>query len=415
MNERAAVSAYPVETIRRDFPILETKMRGKPLVYLDSGATSLKPQPVIDAEVEYLTRISANIHRGVYQLSEEATVRFDAAREAVRQFINAGERGDVIFTKGATESSNLVAFGWGRKFLKAGDEILTTELEHHANLIPWQQVASATGAVLRFVPLDETGRIRMDEIDSVLTDRTRVVTITGTSNVTGYRPPLADLAARAHAAGAILVVDGAQLVSHHPVDVQALDCDFLFFSAHKMCGPTGVGALYGRRELLENMDPLLYGGDMIVRVQRESATFKGPPDKFETGTQNIAGVLAFAAAVEYLQTIGMEAISRHEATLLEYARRRLAGVADIVLYGPAADADPGGIISFNLGEIHSHDVGSVLDGEGIAVRTGFHCAQPLMQFFGIPGTVRASFYLYNSTEEIDRLVEALGKVRDVFA
>ncbi len=422
MSRRTVSRTYPIDRIRTEFPILGTTMRGKPLAYLDSGATSLKPQVVVDAELHYLTRISANIHRGVYQLSEEATVRFDEARDSVRQFINAGDEGEVIFTKNATESSNIIAFGWGRKFLKTGDEIITTELEHHANLVPWQQVAAATGAKLLFVPLDPVGRVSPDAVESVVTERTRVMAVTGMSNVTGYMPPLRDIAAIARRAGAVFVVDGAQLVSHHPVDVQSLGCDFLTFSAHKMCGPTGVGALYGRRDLLEAMDPLLYGGDMIVRVGKESATFKGVPDKFESGTPNISGVIGFGAAVRYLQGIGMEAIAGHEQELLAHAVRRVGEVPGVAIYGPVTEqgvaggvSEPGGILSFNLGDLHPHDVGAVLDGEGVAVRTGFHCAQPMMQFLGVPGTVRASFYLYNTFEEIDRLVDALNKTLEVFS
>jgi cysteine desulfurase / selenocysteine lyase len=421
MSQPAATRPYPIDRIRADFPILATTMRGKPLVYLDNGATSLKPQVVIDAELDYLTRISANIHRGVYQLSEEATVKFDEARASIREFINAGDEGEVVFTKSATESSNLVAFGWGRKFLNPGDEIVLTELEHHANLIPWQQVATATGAQLRFVPLDPFGRVTVEAVESVMSEKTRVIAITGMSNVTGHLPPLREISRVAHKRSAVVVVDGAQLVSHHPVDVQALGCDFISFSGHKMCGPTGVGALYGKKELLEAMDPLLYGGDMIVRVRKESATFKGIPDKFETGTPNISGVIGFGAAVRYLQGIGMDAIAAHEQDLLVYATRRVGEVPTVTLYGPMRSdaggsgvAMPGGMLSFNLGDIHPHDVGAILDGEGVAVRTGFHCAQPLMQFFGVPGTVRASFYLYNTVEDIDTLVGALHKALEVF-
>lgn len=418
MSQQTATRTYPIDRIRAEFPILGTTMRGKPLAYLDNGATSLKPQVVVDAEVDYLTRISANIHRGVYQLSEEATVRFDEARDSVRKFINVGDDGEVVFTKGATESINIIAFGWGRKFLKEGDEIIVTELEHHANLIPWQQVAAATGAKLRFVPLDTVGRASPESVESVMTERTRLIAITGMSNVTGHMPPVREIAEIAHRAGVVIVVDGAQLVSHHPVDVQSLGCDFLTFSSHKMCGPTGVGALYGKRDLLEAMDPLLYGGDMIVRVRKESASFKGVPDKFETGTPNISGVIGFGAAVNYLREIGMGAIADHERELLTYAVRRVGELPGITLYGPVAERGvpaTGGILSFNLGELHPHDVGAVLDGEGVAVRTGFHCAQPMMQFLGVPGTVRASFYLYNTLEEIDRLVDALFKTLEVFS
>lgn len=432
----ATPTTYPLQQIRADFPILQSTMRGKPLAYLDNGATSLKPQVVVDAEVEYLTRISANIHRGVYQLSEEATERFDRARASVREFINAGDGGEIVFTKSATESSNMIAFGWGAKFLTEGDEIVLTELEHHANLIPWQQVVGRVGAKLVFLPLDPAGRVSVEALESVMTARTRVVAITGMSNVTGYQPPLPELAAVAHRNDAVVVVDGAQLVSHHPVDVQALGCDFLYFSGHKLCGPTGVGALYGRKDRLEEMDPLLYGGDMIVRVQKESATFKEAPDKFETGTPNVSGVLGFGAAVEYLRSIGMQSIAEHEESLLRYAVEVVGRVPGVTLYGPATDfsddssggespgdgngfagggVSSGGILSFNLDDLHPHDVGAILDGEGIAVRTGFHCAQPLMRFFGVPGTVRASFYLYNTREEIDRLADGLLKAKDVFS
>ncbi len=388
-------------------------MRGNPLVYLDNGATALKPDPVIDAEVAYLRDISANIHRGVYELSERATVLFDQARDKVKRFIGAPSDGEAVFTKSATEATNMVAFGWGRKALGPGDEILTTELEHHANLIPWQELARQTGAQLRFVELGEGGVVTAEAVAAALTARTRIVAITGMSNVTGFMPPVTEISRLAHDRGAVVLVDGAQLVSHHPVNVAELDVDFLAFSGHKMCGPTGVGVLYGRRALLDAMDPLLYGGDMIVRVYRDHADYRGAPERFETGTPNISGVIALGAAVDYLEEIGMEAIARHEEQLLEYALGRLDGVEGITLYGPR-DVRRGGIVSFNLGQVHTHDVGSVLDNEGIAVRTGFHCAQPFMRHLGIHGTVRASFYLYNTRDDVDRLVEALGRVREVF-
>ena len=388
-------------------------MRGNPLVYLDNGATALKPDPVIDAEVAYLRDISANIHRGVYELSERATVLFDQARDKVKRFIGAPSDGEAVFTKSATEATNMVAFGWGRKALGPGDEILTTELEHHANLIPWQELARQTGAQLRFVELGEGGVVTAEAVAAALTARTRIVAITGMSNVTGFMPPVTEISRLAHDRGAVVLVDGAQLVSHHPVNVAELDVDFLAFSGHKMCGPTGVGVLYGRRALLDAMDPLLYGGDMIVRVYRDHADYRGAPERFETGTPNISGVIALGAAVDYLEEIGMEAIARHEEQLLEYALGRLDGVEGITLYGPR-DVRRGGNVSFNLGQVHTHDVGSVLDNEGIAVRTGFHCAQPFMRHLGIHGTVRASFYLYNTRDDVDRLVEALGRVREVF-
>lgn len=405
---------YDVERIRADFPILSQPMRGKPLVYLDNGATSLKPQSVIDAEVTYLRDISANIHRGVYELSERATEMFDAAREKVKRFINAPDDGEAIFTKSSTEASNLIAVGWGGKFLKPGDEILTTELEHHANLIPWQEISRRTGAELRFVELGPAGEVTVDALEAALTERTKIVAITGMSNVTGFMPPIAEIAAAAHARGAVVAVDGAQLVSHYPVDVRKLDVDFLTFSGHKMCGPTGIGVLYGRKELLEEMDPLLYGGDMIVRVFRDRATYRGVPDKFETGTPNISGAIALGAAVDYLTGVGMARVAEHEESVLEYAVEQLSQVEDVELYGPRNVRRRGGILSFNIGMTHPHDVGTILDGEGVAVRTGFHCAQPFMRYLGIQGTVRASFYLYNRRDDVDRLVAALARVRDVF-
>lgn len=418
MSSGTVSRTYPISAIRSDFPILESSMRGKPLAYLDNGATSLKPRSVVDAEVEYLTTVSANIHRGVYELSETATLRFDEARGAVKRFLHARDDGELVFTKGATEASNLVAVGWGRKFLTSGDEIVLTELEHHANFIPWQQVAAATGATIRFVPLEPGGIVTSEAVESVMGERTRIVAVSGMSNVTGYMPPIAEIARIAHAAGAVVAVDGAQLVSHHRVDVGELDCDFLSFSAHKMCGPTGVGALYAKKELLDQMDPLLYGGDMIVRVTRDGATFLGAPEKFETGTPNISGVFGFKAAVDYLSDIGMDAIADHEHQLFRYAVARIREVPGVTLYGPIEEglADQvSGILSFNVGDLHPHDVGTVLDNEGVAVRTGFHCAQPLMRVLGVPGTVRASFYLYNTEEEVDRLVSGLQKAIDLFS
>lgn len=410
-----ADTTYNGEAIRADFPVLGKPMRGKRLVYLDNGATSLKPQPVIDAEVEYLTDIGANIHRGVYELSERATTLFDAAREKVKRFIGAPEEGEAVFTKSCTEASNLVAFGWGRKYLEAGDEIVTTELEHHANLIPWQQVAAQTGAKLRFVELGPAGEITAEAVEATLGEKTKIVAITGMSNVTGFMPPIAEITRAAHARGVLVAVDGAQLVSHYPVNVTELGVDFLHFSGHKMCGPTGIGVLYGRKELLDAMDPLLYGGDMIVRVYKDRASFTDAPERFETGTPNIAGAIGLGAAVDYLSGIGMDRIAAHEEALLDYAVERLTEAEGVTLYGPRDVRRRGGILSFNVGEVHPHDVGSILDSEGVAVRTGFHCAQPFMRFLGIHGTVRASFYLYNTRDDVDRLVAALDRVRDVFA
>jgi cysteine desulfurase / selenocysteine lyase len=407
-------SAELGEQVRVDFPVLSQKMNGKPLIYLDSGATSLKPQAVIDSEIAYLTTLGATIHRGVYEFSQRATTQYDETREKLADFINAAESAEVIFTKSATEASNIIARSWGETYLRPGDEIVTTEVEHHANIIPWQEVSRRTGAVLRFVPIGPAGEIELEAVKSVLSDRTRLVAVTGMSNVTGYMPDLAAIAAAAHEVGALVVADGAQLVSHHAVDVQALDLDFLTFSGHKMCGPTGVGVLYGKRAHLEAMEPFLYGGDMIVRVKRDIATYKPIPDKFEPGTPNISGVIALGAAIDYLQGIGMEAIAAHEADLVEYALSRLAEIPEVTVYGPT-DVRRGGLISFNLGDIHPHDVGTVFDQEGIAVRAGFHCAQPFMRYLGIHGTVRASFYIYNTRSDIDALVTALGRVKEIFA
>jgi cysteine desulfurase/selenocysteine lyase len=401
------------EQTRADFPVLRQLMNGKPLVYLDNGATSLKPQSVIDREVEYLTTLGATIHRGVYEFSQRATEQYDAVREQVKAFIGARSEGEVIFTKSATEACNIIARSWGDAFLKPGDHILTTELEHHANIIPWQEAAKRTGAVLDFVDLGPNGEITVEEVEAALTDKTKVLAVTGMSNVTGYVPPIREIAAKAHAAGAVVIVDGAQLVSHHPVDVEALDIDFLTFSAHKMCGPTGVGLLYGKKHLLDVMPPFLHGGDMIVRVKREQSTYKGIPDKFEPGTPNIAGVIGLGAAIDYLTKIGMDKIAAYETELAGYARERLEGLSKITTYGPPG-ANAGGIVSFNIGDVHPHDAGSILDAQGIAIRAGFHCAQPFMRFLRIHGTVRASFYLYNTRADADALIAGLAKVEEIF-
>ncbi|MFP4301650.1 MAG: aminotransferase class V-fold PLP-dependent enzyme [Spirochaetaceae bacterium] len=399
---------------RKEFPVLERSMRGKPLIYFDNGATSLKPSRVMQEELRYYQELSANIHRGLYELSELATVAYDRAREAVKELLNVDEDGEVIFTRGATEAINTVAYSWGRTFLGEGDEIVTSELEHHSNLVPWQEVAKATGATLRFIPLTEKGEIEVVAARETIGEKTKLVAITGMSNVTGFKPPLREIIDAAHAVGAKVLVDGAQFVSHSPVDVGELGCDFLAFSAHKMCGPTGVGVLYARKSLLEEMPPFLFGGDMIDRVYKDHSTYARLPEKFEAGTPNIAGVMAFGKAVEFLREVGLERIEAHEEALVEYADRRAAEVPYLRSYGTGSHGRRGGILSFNLEGIHAHDVGSLLDQQGIAVRTGFHCAQPLMDFFGIPGTVRASFYLYNTAAEIDRFFDALERVYQIF-
>ncbi len=410
-----ASAVLDTKSIRRDFPILSRTMRGKPFVYLDNSATSLKPQSVIDAEVAYYTEMSSNIHRGVYEFSERASMLYDEARERIARFIHAPQDSHVIFTRGTTEAINTVAYGWGLRHLGPGDEVVVSEIEHHANFVPWQTICERTGAVLKFIPADPAdGRLRLDELETLITAKTRLVAITAMSNVTGFMPPLDRILSRAKEVGAVTLVDGAQLVSHQPVDVAALGADFLAFSGHKMLGPTGVGVLWGRAEVLEDMDPFLLGGDMIVKVRKERTTFKDLPERFEAGTPNIAGVIGFAAAIDYLESVGMEAVHRHEQMLLAHAMERAAEFDDLTVYGPADVSVRGGVFSFNLGDVHPHDTGAILDQEGIAVRTGFHCAQPLMQVFGVPGTTRASFYLYNTVAEVDRLFEGIERVRNVF-
>lgn len=407
---------YDVERVREDFPILKEKMRGKRFVYFDNAATSLKPQSMIDAEVSYYTAMGSNIHRGAYEFSERATLAYEAAREKLRKFLNAPEDGHVVFTKGSTEGVNMVAVGWAGRMLKPGDEIVTTEMEHHANLVPWQELAREKGLVLKFIPVDPVqGTINIAAVEETITDRTRLVAITAMSNVTGYMPPVREIVRIAHDRGALVLLDGAQYVSHHAVDVTELGCDFLVFSGHKMLGPTGTGVLYGRERLLEQMAPFQYGGDMIVKVWRDHSTYRGLPEKFEGGTPNIAGVIGLGAAVDYLSTIGMENIAAHEHELLGYLIEKTKEIPGVSVYAANDRDHRGGIFSFNVDGIHSHDTGAVLDSEGIAVRTGFHCAQPYMRFLGVPGTVRASVYLYNTSEEIDIFIKALAKVKDVFA
>ena len=403
-----------VGLIRRDFPLLAQSMRGKPLIYLDSSATSLKPRPVIDAVATYYSHNGATIHRGVYELSERATADFEASRRKVAGFIGAPPESHIIFTKGATESLNLIAYGLADN-LRPGDEIVLTEMEHHANFVPWQHIAQSRGARLRFIPLDaRRATLQLEELDQIIGPRTRLVAITAMSNVTGWRPPLEPIIAAARRVGALSVVDAAQLVSHGPVDVAALGCDFLAFSAHKMLGPTGLGMLYGRAEALEQLTPFLYGGDMINRVSIEQTTFKPLPGRFEAGTPNIAAIIGMGAAIDYLERVGMGAIQRHEQELFTYALERLGAVKDVIIYGPHDPDQQAGIVSFNFDGVHSHDVGTVLNDEGIAIRAGHHCAQPFMRRLGTIGTARASFYLYNTRAEIDRLAEALERVRGIF-
>jgi cysteine desulfurase/selenocysteine lyase len=402
-----------VERIRLDFPILERTPHGKPIVYLDSANTSQKPRPVIEAVTEYYSRHNANLYRAVYELAEEATALFESARTKLAGFIGATDPTSVVFTRGTTESLNLIANAWGRRFLRDGDEILLTDMEHHSNIVPWQIVAAASGARLRYLPLEADGSLDLTDLDTVLTDRTKVLAVTGQSNVLGTLPPLKELAAAAHAVGAIVVVDGAQLVPHNPVDVVDLDIDFLTISGHKMLGPTASGGLYGRRELLDAMDPFLGGGEMIVEVFPDRSTYKEPPHKFEAGTMNIAQEIGLAAAIEYLESLGMEAVREHEKQLTAYAIERLEE-AGAVVHGPKDVDLRGGAVSFWFKDIHPHDLAQVLDQEGVCVRASHHCAQILMRHLGVPATTRASFYVYNTMADVDALVAALTKAESVF-
>ena len=405
---------FDVETIRRDFPILQRTVHGKPLVYLDNAATTQKPVAVIDALVEYYERYNANIHRGLHTLAEEATARYEETRSKVAGFINAPATEEVIFTRNATESINLVAHAWGRKYLRRGDEIVLTVMEHHSNLVPWQLLAKEVGAVLRFVDIDEEGRLIGGDWERLIGARTKLVAVTHMSNVLGTINPVKEIAALAHQRGALVLVDGAQSVPHLPVDVQELDCDFLAFSSHKMLGPTGVGVLYARRSVLEGMDPFLGGGEMISKVTLEESTWNELPWKYEAGTPNIADVVAFGAAIDYLRGLGMESVRAHEVDLAGYALDVLGRIPELVIYGPRDAASRGGVIAFNLGDLHPHDVGTVLDSYGIAIRAGHHCAQPLMKRLGVVATGRASFYVYNRRQEVDALAEGIREVARFF-
>ncbi len=405
-----------VRAVRKDFPILEREVRGTRLVYLDNAATTQKPKQVIEALVRYYSHYNANVHRAVYALSEEATNAYEEARRKVARFINAPSPECIVFTRNATEALNLVAYSWAHWNLRPGDEILLTEMEHHSNLVPWQLIAAERDARLRFIPVDvSTGKLVLDDLDDLLTDRTRIVSVTQMSNVLGTINPVKEIAEKAHQVGAIMVVDGAQSVPHIPVDVQDLGCDFLAFSGHKMLGPTGIGVLYGRYEVLERMEPFLGGGDMIREVWLDRASWNQVPYKFEAGTPNIADAIALGVAVDYLSALGMDEVRRHEIDLTKYALEVLSGFGDeITIYGPQRAEDRGGVIAFNFAEIHPHDLGTILDSEGVAIRAGHHCSQPLMRKLGVSATARASFYIYNLPEEVDALVRALKRAKEIF-
>jgi cysteine desulfurase / selenocysteine lyase len=405
---------YNVEDVRKDFPILQRQVHGKPLVYLDNAATTQKPRAVIDALVNYYENYNANIHRGLHKLAEEATTAYEDARTKVARFIKspAGARG-IVFTRNTTESLNLVANAWGRRFLRPGDEIVLSVVEHHSNLIPWQLIAKEKGAKLVFADINDEGKITVEELERVIGPKTKLVSLVHASNVLGINP-VREAAALAHQHGAIMVVDAAQSVPNMPIDVTDLGCDFLAFSGHKMAGPTGIGVLWGKPELLEAMDPFLGGGEMISRVTLEDATWNDIPYKYEAGTPNIADGIALGAAVDYLEAIGMENVRAHEKSLTAYAIEKLSEIPDITIYGPHNAEERVGVVTFNYGDIHPHDLGQVLDNYGIAIRAGHHCAQPLMRRLDCVATARASFYLYNTFAEIDVLVEALQEVGRYF-
>jgi len=405
--------AYPIDRIRSEFPILSALVRGKPLVYLDNGASAQKPEAVIDQIKKTYETEYANVHRGVHFMSQKATDAMEAARVKVQAFLNAAEEKEIIFVRGATEGINLVASSWGRSNLQEGDEIVLSVLEHHSNIVPWQIIAEQTGAVIKVVPIDDAGTFLLDEYEKLLSPRTKMVAVTHVSNALGTVVPVADVIRIAHENGAVVLLDGCQAVPHTPVDVQALDADFYVFSGHKLYGPSGIGVLYGKAALLNAMPPYQGGGEMIDRVTFQKTTYAELPFKFEAGTPHIAGIIALGAAIEYLNGIGFDAIAAHEHDLLEYATERLSGMNSINIVGTAEHK--AAILSFNIRDIHPHDVGTILDYDGIAVRTGHHCAQPVMDRFDVAATVRASFGLYNTREEVDALVDGINRVQEMFA
>jgi len=406
-----ALAPLDVMRIRQDFPILARKIRGRPLVYLDNGASAQRPQSVIEAESDYYRMHHANVHRGVHTLSQEATDLFEGARAKLRRFVNARSDKEIVFVRGTTEAINLVAQAWGRPRLGPGDEIIITWLEHHANIVPWQQLCEQTGATLKVVPIDRQGVVDFDAYLALLNGRTRMVAIAHVSNALGTVLPVERFIAAARERGIATLVDGAQAVPHQRVDVQALGCDFYAFSGHKLYGPTGIGVLYGREAQLASMPPWQGGGDMILTVSFEGTTYNSLPYKFEAGTPNIAGAVALGAAVDYVEAIGLDRIARHEADLLAYATGRLAAIDGLSIIGTAPDK--ASLVSFVVEGVHPHDLGTILDAEGVAIRTGHHCAMPVMEFFGVPATARASFAFYNTHAEIDALVTALGLAREM--
>ena len=416
MNARlteVAPAAFDVDRIRADFPILQLEVQGHPLVYLDNAASSQMPQQVIDRLVRYQTSQHANIHRAVHTLSEIATAEYEEARRKVQRFIHAPDEREVIFTSGTTEAINLVMHGYGRKFIKAGDEIILTTLEHHSNIVPWQMLAEETGATIRVLPINDAGELCLNEFEALFNARTRLVGVSHVSNALGSVNPVKQMIALAHSHGVPVLVDGAQAVPHMPVDVQDLDCDFYALSGHKLCGPTGIGVLYGKAELLEKMQPFKGGGDMILSVSFEKTIYNAIPYKFEAGTPPIAAAIGLGAALDYLTSVGMDAIAAHEQALLHHATRQMNDMPGLRLIGTAQHK--AAVLSFTLQGVHPHDVGTLLNQEGIAVRTGHHCAQPVMTRFKVPATTRASFAFYNSMAEVDALIQGIRDVQKVFA
>jgi cysteine desulfurase / selenocysteine lyase len=401
--------------IRKYFPILDQEVNGHPLVYLDSAATSQKPVQVIEALDKYYREYNSNVHRGVHTLGTRATDGYEGAREKVCKFINAASTEEVIFTRGTTTSINTVAASYGRANVSEGDEIVISHMEHHSNIIPWQQLAKETGATLKYVPLQEDGTISVEDIKETVTSNTKIVSIMKVSNVLGTMNPIKEIAKVAHAHGAVMMVDGAQAAPHMKVDVQDLDCDFFAFSGHKMAGPTGIGVLYGKKHLLENMEPVEFGGEMIDFVGMYESTWKELPWKFEGGTPIIAGAIGLGAAIDFLEEIGMDHIEKHEHHLAAYAMEKMSQVEGMAIYGTKDPAKRAGLVTFNIDDVHPHDVATVLDAEGIAVRAGHHCAQPLMKWLKVSATARASFYIYNTEEDIDKLVSGLVKTKEYFS
>ncbi len=407
------MTPFDVQAVRADFPILSRMVGDRPLVYLDNAATSQRPNQVIEAEADFYRLHNANAHRGLYMLGEEATELFEGARAKLAAFVGASTPESIIFTRGTTESMNLIAYGWARKSLKPGDEVLITEMEHHSNIVPWQMATQATGATLRYIPLTDEGLLDLSDLASLLTERTKLFSVTGMSNALGTITPLAMLIEAAHAVGALVAIDGAQMVPHLAVDVEALDADFLAISGHKMLAPTASGGLYAKPEILEAMDPMFGGGEMIREVFHDHATWNTVPYKFEAGTMQIAQQVGLGAAIDYLNALGMDAVRAHELDITAYALRRLED-AGARIFGPMNAEDRGGAVSFWFKEVHPHDLATILNEEGVAIRAGHHCAQLVMRRYGVPATARASFYIYNTKEEVDALVDALARADGIF-